>query len=182
MGVRIENPGSGYSEAKITFGVPELDIQPAEAKATITDGRVTSIQVTFGSFGYFTIPKVNITGNGLSFRENIVDALPHSCTLDQICDYPTACVFPNTVADNLSNHPRDFSQADINIRLFTNYNFKQLDDLQDDVVLLVNHFKELSTVPVEDCYVTAVTDTSDVLWESDIIISDIAVSVLFDRT
>ena len=60
-GVQINNPGSGYISAQVTFSAPEESDLAAVAFATITNGVISDIVITEGGTGYLTIPTVTIS-------------------------------------------------------------------------------------------------------------------------
>jgi hypothetical protein len=64
-GVRIDNSGSGYVSAQVTFSAPDEQFQgnqlAAQAFAVIDNGSITEIIMTQNGYGYTTIPTVSIS-------------------------------------------------------------------------------------------------------------------------
>lgn len=65
-GVTIDNPGSGYISAQITFSAPDEtdgagNVSAAAAFAVIENGNITEITMTQNGYGYTTIPTVTIS-------------------------------------------------------------------------------------------------------------------------
>jgi len=64
-GVRIDNAGSGYVSAQITFSAPDEEFQgnvnAAQGFAVIENGSITEIILTQNGYGYTTIPTVTIS-------------------------------------------------------------------------------------------------------------------------
>lgn len=64
-GVRIDDGGSGYVSAQVTFSAPDEEYQgnqsAAQAFATIENGSITEIVMTQNGYGYTTIPTVTIS-------------------------------------------------------------------------------------------------------------------------
>jgi hypothetical protein len=64
-GVRIDDPGSGYLNATVTFSAPDEtyqgNVSAALAFAVVENGHITDIVMTRNGYGYTTIPTVTIT-------------------------------------------------------------------------------------------------------------------------
>jgi hypothetical protein len=64
-GVRIDDAGSGYINATITFSAPneayQGNVQAAQAFAVVENGSITDIVMTKNGYGYTTIPIVSVS-------------------------------------------------------------------------------------------------------------------------
>lgn len=60
-GVQIDDPGSGYISAQVTFSAPEGSEYAAQAFATVQNGQITDITITENGYGYSTTPIVTIS-------------------------------------------------------------------------------------------------------------------------
>lgn len=63
-GISINNPGSGYTTATVTFAAAPSGGTTATGTATITGGQITGITITDPGSGYTSVPAITITGDG----------------------------------------------------------------------------------------------------------------------
>ena len=178
-GVRVIESGQNYgADTRYVFPEVEEDIPPATVKAILSpSGRIIGFDVTNGSYGYLTIPKVHITGEGIITGTKFVQSVPYELFWEDVLDKPIVSVFPNPdVADIPSNDGTSLSFY--TVRIYAGSDYAQLDDLMEDIEVICNRFPEISTVPIDACVVPVVQGTEDIFFENDFGVGELIVGVL----
>ena len=178
-GVRVIESGQNYgADTRYVFPEVEEDIPPATVKAILApNGRIIGFDVTNGSYGYLTIPKVHISGEGIITDTKFVQSVPHELFWEDVLDKPVVSVFPNPdVADLPSNDGTSLSFY--TVRIYAGSDYTQLDDLMEDIEVICNRFPEISSVPIDACVVPVVQGTEDIFFENDFGVGELIVGVL----
>lgn len=169
--VVVDNAGSGYSSAPtVTFELPDTEIEPATATASIRRGIVSTIDVDFGSQQYLFIPNCVISASSVIFNSSSAKAYRSYKYLNDINDFPTITLGGTTDEETFHygdhNVLKKFHQS---IRGYvmdnqTEDSLSASENLARDIETVVDRFADMSSnLSVYSAKVTQVTTDEGLL-------------------
>ena len=168
--------GANYTHASFEFPKPALEIPPATARAIIMNGRVSSIEVTYGSYDYLFIPKVTITGGEISLRKPFQKVYTREKLFKDIPSYPQLCVYPHNVGYTNDGLRRFI----VNAKFFCAPSYQIMDEILEDIFVVSRRYPTLSSLDIATCGVVRVDPLEDLYFSAGFGVGRSMIEVIYE--